>query len=154
MQPQPKRPLFQEQPLIRNSQGFTLTEMLVVIALLAIIGTFVGTNIISKFNKAKVDSTKIQMRQLGTILDQFKLDCGFYPTEEQDLDALVEKPAGRDCINYDPEGYVKDGKIPKDSWDRDFLYFSDGRTYELRSLGNDGVEGGDSVDADISSKDL
>jgi general secretion pathway protein G len=137
-----------------DNAGFTLTEMLVVIALIALIGTFATSQIINRFQQAKVEATKIQIRQLGSILDTFKLQCGFYPTQDQGLDALVHKPTGgRECKNYDPEGYIKEGKVPKDAWDNDFLYFSDGNTYEIRSLGSDGKEGGEGFDKDISSKD-
>lgn len=61
---------------------------------------------------------------------------------------------GRECKNYDTAGYVKDGKVPKDGFDNDFIYTSDGRNYELISLGNDGKEGGDGPDRDVNSKDL
>ena len=140
--------------MTQSEAGFTLTEMLVVIALIALIGTFATSQIINRFQDAKVSATKIQVRQLGSILDTFKLQCGFYPLTDQGLDALVHKPAGgRECKNYDPQGYVKDGKVPKDSWDNDFQYFSDGNTYEIKSLGADGKEGGEGFDKDLSSKD-
>ena len=148
---------FRISPTVRinGTEGFTLTEMLVVIALIAMVGTFVAGNVISKFGGAKVSATKIQIKQLATVLDTFKLNCGFYPTSDQGLDALAHKPTGgRECKNYDPNGYVEGGKVPKDSWSNDFQYFStDGNTYELKSLGADGKEGGEGNDADISSKD-
>ncbi len=137
-----------------DARGFTLVEMLMVIALIALVGTFVAQNVLSKFSKARVDSTKIQMRQLGTVLDQFKVDCGFYPLSDQGLEALVAAPQGRECSNWDPDGYIKGGKVPKDSWDKVFIYESDGKTYELRSLGADKIEGGEGNDADLTSKDL
>ena len=141
--------------LATRTEGFTLTEMLIVIALIALVGTFVTSNVISKYNRAKVDSTKIQMKNLGVVLDDFKRECGFYPTQDQGLDALFNKPtAGRECKNYDPEGYIKTKKVPKDGWGNDFVYTSDGNKYELKSLGNDGKEGGDGYDKDISSNDL
>ena len=138
----------------KSQAGFTLVEMLIVISLIALVGTFVTVNVIGRFQRAKVDATKIQIRQMGTVLDDFKRDCGFYPTTDQGLDALVHKPAGRECKNYDPEGYIKGGKIPKDGFNFDFYYESDGHKYVLRSLGNDGKEGGDGVDKDITSDDL
>lgn len=140
--------------LASNQQGFTLTEMLVVIALIAVVGAFVGQNVISKFGRAKVDATRIQMRQLMTTLDTFKLQCGFYPLTDQGLEALVKKPqGGRECKDYDPAGYIAGGKVPKDSWNTDFQYFSDGNTYEIKSLGADIKEGGDGNDKDLSSND-
>lgn len=137
-----------------DQSGFTLTEMLIVVAIIALIGTFVAGNVMSKFSRAKVDATKIQIKNLGVVLDDFKRECGFYPTTEQGLDALIQKPtSGRDCKNYDPEGYIKGKKIPKDGWDNDFLYESDGNRYVIRTLGADMAEGGQGNDADLSSED-
>lgn len=141
------------QPL-KNQAGFTLTEMLIVVAIIALISTFVVGNVMGKYSKAKVDTTKIQIKNIGVILDDFRRECGFYPTNEQGLEALLHKPtAGRECKNYDPEGYIKGKSVPKDGWNNEFLYESDGNKYVLRSLGNDGVEGGQSYDADLSSED-
>ena len=140
--------------LLNDQSGFTLTELLIVIAVIAMIGTFVAGNVISKFNGAKVNATKIQMKQMGNILDDFRRDCGYYPTTDQGLDALVKKPAGRECKNYDPEGYIKGGKVPKDGFGNDFIYTSDANKYLLKSLGNDGKEGGEGIDKDITSDDL
>ena len=71
------------------------------------------------------------------------------------MDALIQKPtAGRECKNYDPEGYIKGKKVPKDAWTNEFIYSSDGNKYELKSLGNDSKEGGENFDKDISSDDL
>ncbi len=141
--------------LARSEAGFTLTEMLIVIALIALVGTFVTTNVISRYQRSKVDATKIQIKQLGVILDDFRRECGFYPTTDQGLDALVKKPtAGRDCKNYDPEGYIKGGKLPNDGFGQPFAYEGDGNRYILKSLGNDSAEGGEGIDADISSNDV
>ena len=134
--------------------GFTLTEMLIVIALIGVIMTLVSSNIIGKFNSAKVDTTKIQMRQLGVILDDFNRVCGFYPTTDQGLEALVKAPSGRECKNYDPAGFIKDGKVPKDGWGNDFIYESDGSKYKLSSLGSDNKAGGEGNDKDLASDDL
>src|SRR6476469_6330269 len=90
-----------------GAEGFTLTEMLIVVAIIGMIGTFAVSKIISQYNKAKVDSTKIQIRNLATLLDNYRLDCNFYPTTDQGLDALVTKPTGgRECKNYNSEGYA------------------------------------------------
>ena len=141
--------------LLRTEAGFTLTELLIVIALIAMIGTFAASQVISRFQGAKVSSTKIQIKQLGVILDDFKRECGFYPLTDQGLEALVKKPTGgRDCKNYAPDGYISGGKVPKDGFDNDFLYESDGNKYTIKSLGNDGKEGGEGIDKDITNNDL
>jgi general secretion pathway protein G len=135
----------------KRKAGFTLTEMLIVIALIALVGTFVTSQIINRYNRAKIDATRIQVKQMGTVLQQFYLDCGFYPSTEQGLESLITKPPGRECKNYDPKGYIEGGKVPKDAWNNDFVYSSDANTYEIKSLGPSGRE--DATDT-ISSKDL
>lgn len=140
---------------IANSKAFTLTEMLIVIALIALLGTFVAQNVTSKFNQSKVKTTKIQIKQVGVVLDDFKRECGFYPTTEQGLKALIEKPSeGRECKNYDPEGYIKGRALPKDGFGNDFDYTSDGHKYVIKSLGSDAKDGGEGLDKDISSEDV
>ena len=136
-----------------GEQGFTLMEMLIVIALIGLMGSFVAVNVMKRFDEAKVSSTKIQMKQLGVVLEDFRRVCGFYPSTDQGLDALVHKPAeGRECKSYDPDGFLK--KVPKDAWDNDFVYVSDGNKFTLKSLGADKQEGGDGFNKDISSDDL
>lgn len=141
--------------MLKDTRGFSLIEMLIVISLIGLIGTWLATNVGNKLQKAKVDGTKIQMRQLGVYLEDFRRVCGFYPTTEQGLDALVSAPSGgRQCKNYDPDGFVKDRKIPKDGWDADFMYESDGGKYVIRSFGADARAGGSGVDKDLSSDEL
>ncbi len=142
------------QSKLNDTRGFTLTEMLIVIALIGVIGTFVTTNIIARFNTAKVDATKVQMQNLGVILDDFNRVCGFYPTTDQGLEALIKQPAGRECKNYDPNGFIKGGRVPKDGWSNEFTYVSDGNKYTLNSLGADNKEGGDGNDKDLSSDEI
>lgn len=137
------------------NEGFTLIELLIVIAVIGLIATLVGTNVMKRFDEAKINATKVQMRQLGVILDDFRRVCGFYPTTDQGLNALIEKPTtGRDCKGYDPEGFIKDHKVPKDAFGNDFTYESDGTKYVIRSLGSDNQPGGTGAAADISSDEL
>ncbi len=139
--------------ILKEESGFTLIELMIVIAILALLAGFVGTNVIKRFEESKVSSTKIQIKQLGVILDDFRRVCGFYPSTEQGLDALVKAPTGgRQCKNYDPDGFVK--KVPQDAWNHDFVYISDYNKYTIKSLGADGKEGGEGFDKDISSDDL
>lgn len=136
----------------RNQQGFTLTEMMIVIAIIALIGSFVTVNVMKKLDEAKISSTKIQIKQLGVILDDYRRLCNLYPKTEQGLDALIKPPA--ECKNADPEGFIKGGKIPKDAWDNDFIYTSDGQKYLIKSLGGDRADGGTGSNADITSDNL
>jgi general secretion pathway protein G len=138
-----------------QEDGFTLTELMIVIAVIAMIGGVVVTNVMKQFDKAKLETTKNQIRALGQVLDEFRRECGFYPATEQGLDALIAKPTGgKECKNYDPEGYIKAKKLPQDGFNFDFVYSSDGNKYKIVSLGRDGAEGGEGLDADISSDDM
>lgn len=137
-----------------NESGFTLIELMIVIAIIALIASLVGGKVLGQFEKAKVSSTKTQIKQLSTILDTYKLECGSYPSTEQGLDALLSKPAGApECKNYDPSGYVKGSKLPKDAWGNAFIYSSAGSDFEIKSLGDDQKEGGEGFGKDLSSKD-
>jgi general secretion pathway protein G len=90
-----------------------------------------------------------------TVLDDYKRVCGFYPTSDQGLTALVQAPqgGGHECKNYPSEGFISGGHLPKDGWDNDFLYESDGNKFVIRSLGSDLQPGGTGNAADISSDD-
>jgi general secretion pathway protein G len=139
----------------KSNEGFTIIELMIVIAIIALIGGAVATNVMKQFDKAKVDTTKNQMRAIGTILNEFRRECGFYPTSDQGLDALIAKPTvGRECKNYDPEGYIENKKLPKDGFNNPFDYESDGNKYKITCLGKDGVAGGEGLDADFTSEDL
>ncbi len=131
-----------------NQEGFSLIELMIVIGIMGLLIGFVGPKLIEKFDGAKVDTTKVQMKQIATTMKNYRLDCGQYPTTDQGLDALVTKPAsGPDCKNYPPSAYMQ--RIPKDAWDKDLMYTSDGNTFEIKSFGKDRKEGGTGYDADI-----
>lgn len=141
--------------VLKSQAGLSLVEILIALTLLAVAGTFVVTNVIDSLREGEIKSTKIQIGRLGDILTDYKRKCGMYPTTEQGLDALLSAPTtGRECRRYPPNGFIDGNNIPEDPWGYEFFYESDGRTYEIISYGPDGAEGGEGVDADISSKDL
>ena len=157
------KPMKNKNPLLKlqtrtlaNEKGFTLTELLIVIALIGGLMALIGPNILRKFGKGKRDTTVIQIRQLMTTLEDFKRDCGYYPTSDQGLSALRTKPtAGRECKNYDPMGYLGNTKkLPVDGWNNDFVYESDGTKYLITSLGEDMVAGGTDLGTDVTSDNL
>lgn len=133
---------------IRTGQtGFTLVELLVVLAILGMIAAFAAPQIFKYLGSAKQDSAKIQIENLSTGLDLYKLETGHYPAS---LSALVEKPPGEAKWNGP---YLKKRVIPKDPWDRDYIYqypFGNG-LYELKSYGADGQDGGEGENSDITS---
>lgn len=121
------------QTCAKNQRGFTLIEMMIVISIIALIAGFVTTNIMRRFDEAKVSATKIQMKQIGLMLDDFKRVCGRYPTTDEGLEALITPPAGLNCKNFDPEGFIKGKKVPLDSWNEKFIYNSDGQKLTIIS---------------------
>jgi len=121
-------------------KAFTLIELLVVIVILGILTAIVVPRITGRVDQAKVEATKVQMKAIKDALEQYKLDNGFYPTTEQGLKALVEKP-NTPPVPIRWRQYLD--KVPKDAWDQDFIYVSPGvnRPFELRSMGPDRKEG-------------
>ncbi len=145
--------------VLQNAKGMTLIEIMVVVTILGIIATLVTVNVIGRLDQAKVSAAKTQIKNLETALDEFRRDAGFYPSAEQGLRALIEKPtAGRIPASYPKGGYLKGNAIPKDPWSCEFLYFSPGthgnNPYEITSLGGDCQEGGEDTDEDINSWEI
>ncbi len=140
---------------LKCSRGMTLIEIMVVITILGLIATVVTVNVLDRLDEAKISTAKTQIKSLEQALDQYRRDSGAYPSTEQGLQALVEKPnIGRIPKRYPPKGYIKGGKVPQDPWACDYVYTSPGthgHEYEITSLGADCQEGGDGVDADIYS---
>lgn len=125
--------------IIKSNKGFTLIEVLVVIVILGLIAGLIIPKITGRVDEAKIDTTKIQMKAIKDALEQFKLDNGLYPTTEQGIKALVEKP---NIPPIPPRWRAYIDKVPKDAWDQDFLYLSPGinKPFELRSKGPDRKE--------------
>jgi general secretion pathway protein G len=145
------------RPVPRRSHpaGFTLIEIMVVIIILGILAGLVVPRLVDEPDKARVVKAQLQIQELSMALNRYKLDHGYYPTTEQGLQALVERPSiGRVPENYPSRGYVT--KIPKDPWNNDYVYISpsERHDFELISLGADGEEGGEGVNRDIKSWDI
>jgi len=141
-----------KQASARNQRGFTLIEVMIVVAILGVLATLVVVNIGGAQDTANINATKSNLQAVSQALDLFKLDNYRYPTTDQGLEALVEKPDN--ARNWPDGGYLK--KMPKDGWENEFVYISPGTDgpYDLFSLGADGVEGGEGPSADISINDL
>ncbi|MEO5667544.1 MAG: type II secretion system major pseudopilin GspG [Bdellovibrionota bacterium] len=140
----------------KNNKGFTIIEILLVMVLIGLVASFLGRKIFSGFAKGQVNAAKLSIKRVEGDLDYFRLDCNFYPYSEQGLAALAAQPtSGRACPSYNPAGYMGGKKtVPKDPWGKEFLYTcEDGLNYEIKSLGADGLEGGEGDNKDISSKD-
>lgn len=123
------------RPNSRES-GFTLVEMLVVLAIIGMISALVGPQVMSYLGRAKADTARVSLQNLETALDLYRLDVGRYPTEREGLASLVERPSGVESWNGP---YIKKRTIPNDPWGRPFVYRSPGRSgaYDLYSRGPD-----------------
>ena len=139
--------------LARDEAGMTLIEIMVVLAIIGAIAALATIQIMGSLEKSRVETTKIQIKNIEGALDLYKRDNGTYPTTEQGLDALVNKPSvGKVPNNYPAEGYLK--SVPKDGWGNDFAYTSPGAAghkVEIISYGADGAEGGTGSDADLAN---
>lgn len=133
----------------RRQSGFTLLELLIVVIILGLLATLVGPRLFSVFDKAKRQVAKTQIEGFSASLDLFRLDIGRYPTTDEGLEALVNPPEGLERWNGP---YMEKG-IPKDPWDRPYVYVSPGEhgAYDIISLGLDGEPGGEGENADITS---
>lgn len=139
---------------IRNRNGFTLIEIMVVIVILALLAALVGPKLMGRTDDAKITDARVQIKNMETALKLYKLDNGNFPSTEQGLGALVAKPTvGIIPKNYKEGGYLESQKVPKDPWGNDYLYVSPGEhgDYDLFSYGADGAKGGEGKNADIAS---
>ncbi|NIS68432.1 MAG: type II secretion system major pseudopilin GspG [Proteobacteria bacterium] len=140
---------------IWNQRGITLIEIMVVLVILGILATIIIPRISSKPEEARRTKAILDIKSIETALSLFHMDNGFYPSSEQGLEALVEKPTiGKVPNNYSENGYLK--KVPLDPWKNPFVYISPGAhgDYDLISYGADGEEGGEGKFADVNSWEL
>jgi general secretion pathway protein G len=138
-----------------RERAFTLIEIMAVVLIMGLLASIVGVTVIRQIDKGRVTATKIQIKQLEVALTAFYSDNGFFPSTEQGLQALVEKPTiGREPRDYPEGGYLQGGVVPLDSWGNPYQYQSPGqinRDYDIWSLGGDAAAGGTGVDADIGN---
>lgn len=122
--------------------GFTLIEILVVMAIIGMLAVMVAPNLFNQQAGAQRDAAMSQISALETALDTYRLDVGEYP---ESLEGLRENESGRASWN----GPYLRREVPKDPWGNDFIYDVDGREFTLISYGADGEQGGEDNDADI-----
>jgi len=142
---------------IRSMRGFTLIELMVVIVILGILAGLIVPRIMGRPEEAKQLKAKLTIESLETSLRLYKLDNGAYPTTEQGLQALVERPdTGNVPKGWREGGYIEKSRVPLDPWDNEFVYLSPGvhGDYDIISYGGDGVPGGEGKDMDINSWEL
>lgn len=133
----------------KKQSGFTLIEVMVVVAILGILATIVMTNVVGKDEQARITAAKTGVAQISNALEMYKLDNHKYPTTDEGLEALITKSAS--AKTFPQGGYLKGG-LPQDPWGNPFQYIapgSNGRSYDVYSFGADGAEGGEENNADI-----
>lgn len=137
----------------RCENGFTLLEMLIVVAIIAVLATLIGPRLFGQLESSKATTAKAQVRLLRTSLDTLRLDLGRYPTEQEGLDLLVTPP-GDSTLAGSWFGPYLDGSVPNDPWGNRYHYRPPETSRGVAvvySLGADNAEGGDGPDADIYS---
>lgn len=135
----------------RLHTGFTLVELLVVLAILGLLAGLVGPRVLSQLGGAKLKTAKVQIHDLEQACETFKLDVGRFPSTAEGLQALVERPSsGQNWLGP----YLKKG-LPKDPWGNPYHFESPGKHGEIDifSLGADGAPGGDGENADVGNWD-
>jgi len=132
-------------------QGLTLVEMIVVLAIIALIAAIVVPSVIGRPDQARVTVAQSDLRSIAAALKIYRLDNGSYPSTAQGLAALSAKPSGAPAPqNWSAEGYLD--SVPVDPWGHAYIYRSPGEGgggFELASTGKDGKPGGEGLDADI-----
>ena len=139
----------------KSEQGYTLLEVVAVLTLMAALLTLVTPNIIRELKKGQVKAARAQVQSLKNVLNSYYMDNSCYPTTEQGLKALVEKPTIPPVPETWDGPYLEDKNIPRDPWGEELRYTCPGLhnpdRYDLYSYGSDKKEGGEGNDADIGN---
>ncbi|MHC4518146.1 MAG: type II secretion system major pseudopilin GspG [Planctomycetota bacterium] len=138
----------------RVRSGFTMVELMAVLIILGLLAGLVVKNFVGQVDKAKVHTTRANLRILHSAVNEYHMDTSRWPGEDEGLYALIEPPA--DATNWPVGGYLETTEIPADGWGNEFiyeLYPESGKPFVIKSLGADGQEGGEAYDADLYSTD-
>ncbi|SES28462.1 type II secretion system major pseudopilin GspG [Rhizobium sp. NFR03] len=128
--------------------GFTLVELLVVLAIIAMLASLIGPKVLGYLGGARKDTASFQIRNVASAVDLYYLGTGTYPTGEQGLSALVAAPAG---VSGWSGPYLQSRGALTDPWGRPYLYEPKDNGYVVSSLGRDGLPGGDGEDKDVTT---
>lgn len=134
-------------------QGFTLIEIMVVVVILGILAALIAPNVIGRIDEARVTAARNDIRTIESALQLYRMDNFRYPSTDEGIDALVNKPDDPD-IKWPEGGYIP--RLPRDPWNRPYLYLQPGNNgeYDLYTFGRDGEQGGEGPDSDIGNWSL
>lgn len=134
----------------RAQRGFTLIELLVVLAIIGMLAGLVGPQVVKHLGESKTKTAKLQIEELSSALDMYRLDVGRYPATDEGLAALIEQPSNAKIWNGP---YLRKKRVPVDPWNNPYHYASPGQhgKFDLFTLGADNAEGGEGEDQDIVS---
>lgn len=141
----------------RNRQaGFSLIEIMAVVVIIGLLIALVGVNVRGQMDNAKLSTARAQIDRLEGALEFYRMDNSFYPTTQQGLEALVQRPSSPpEPRRYQPDGYLQKRTLPLDPWGQPYQYRSPGehnpRGFDLWSFGADGAPGGSGEGADIGN---
>ena len=137
-----------------SRRGFTLIEIMVVVVILGILAAILAPNVIGRIDDAQISRVQQDLRAVENALKLYRLDNFSYPTSEQGLEALANKPSDPNIKNWKSRGYLD--RLPKDPWGNSYLYLNPGNNGEIDiyTFGRDGRPGGTGIDADIGNWDL
>ena len=142
----------------RRKQGFSLIEIMAVVVIIGMLIALVGVNVRGQMDRAKVDTARAQIDRLEGALEFYRMDNSLYPTTEQGLNALINRPSSPpEPRRYQTDGYLQKRSLPNDPWGQPYQYRSPGehnpRSFDLWSYGSDGSPGGSDDAADIGNWD-
>lgn len=137
-----------------RERGFTLIEIMVVVVIIGLLAAIVAPNLMGNIDQAAVNRARQDIRSIETALNLYRLDNFRYPTTDDGLQALVTNPGEADAPNWKTGGYLR--RLPTDPWNNTYQYMNPGQRgeFDVFSLGADGEQGGEGVDADIGNWDL
>ena len=119
----------------RRRGGFTLVEMLVVLAIIGLISALVGPRVLNQLTDSRERAAQLQIEAFSSALDIFFIDVGRYPSEAEGLGALMQRPGS---LSSWSGPYLRGDRVPLDPWGRDYGYASDGRTFRITTAGANG----------------